>query len=99
MNQETNQQAAYQAQMEVRQNLQREFFSLTHAVFKQNPDGAKWLEQMKQNFLIKQQCAHPDKSESHAFFREGENSVIRLILHSIEQCELLASMQAKENKE
>lgn len=38
---------------------------------------------MKESFIDKLPTADPQKEESHAYYREGQNSIIRAILNNI----------------
>ena len=62
---------------------QQKFIDLTYATFKVNPYGAEWLELMKGNFIENIPVADPSKDEKHAFYREGQNSIIRAIYNNI----------------
>lgn len=62
---------------------QERYLHLCHAVFKQNEKGAEWLEFMRKCLLEKLTAADPSKESSHAYFREGQNSMIRAIIQNI----------------
>jgi hypothetical protein len=62
---------------------QEKYLHLCHAVFKQNEKGAEWLEFMKKCLVEKLPTADPSKDPSHGFYREGQNSLIRAIIHNI----------------
>lgn len=64
-----------------------EFNALTHRVFKQSADGAKWLSLVQQDFILGLPVAHPDKDPNHAYFREGQNTLIRQIASIVRQVE------------
>ena len=61
----------------------QKFIDLTYATFKANPYGAEWIELMKENFIEKVAVADPSKDEKHAYYREGQNSIIRAIVNNI----------------
>lgn len=64
-----------------------EFEALTHKVFKQSPDGAKWLSLVQQDFILGLPVAHPDRDSNHAYFREGQNTLIRQIAGIVKKVE------------
>lgn len=62
---------------------QEHFLGLTYAVFKINREGREWLDFMKDSLVDKLPVADPSKDANHAFYREGQNSIIRAILQNI----------------
>lgn len=69
---------------------QSRFDALTHKVFRQNKDGAAWLAEVKESLLVKQKTADPNKPEAFAFYREGQNDWVRMVLQSINSAEARA---------
>jgi len=64
---------------------------LVYKVFELNEDGKKWLETVKEDYLLNQSVSvvqNPsggyDFCEKHAFFRDGQNSFIRSLMQLIE---------------
>ena len=82
---------AAKQQQEARDFMEK-FHNLTHRVFKQNKDGQEWLALVTDHFVLKQLCADPSKESSHGFFREGQNTFIRLCHEVIEAVEKKAEM-------
>ncbi len=72
---------------------QEHFLELTFSVFKINREGREWLEIMKDSLVDKLPVADPSKDSHHAFYREGQNSMIRAILQNIR----LQEEQTKKN--
>lgn len=57
--------------------------SLCYGAFKLNREGKEWLAIMKESLIEKLPVADPSKDISHAFFREGQNSIVRGIEQNI----------------
>jgi hypothetical protein len=66
---------------------QEDFLALTYAVFNINREGKEWLAFMKEAFLEKLPVADPTKDDHHAYYREGQNSIIRSIPQNIKAYE------------
>jgi len=62
---------------------QEYFLSLCYAVFKIDKKGKEWLGFMKDSLVDKLPVADPTKDSNHAFYREGQNSIIRAISQNI----------------
>lgn len=62
---------------------QERFKSLIYTIFVHSPDGRELLNLMKEIYL-QQPCSHPDRPDWFAYFRDGENHVIRTILQICE---------------
>ena len=61
---------------------QEHYLHLTHSVFS-SEKGKQWVEFMRDSFLEKLPVADPSKDLNHAFYREGQNSIIRSIFQNI----------------
>lgn len=81
------------------QAKQEHYLSLVYTVFKTNSQGVELLALLKESLLEKIAVADPDKSESHAFFREGQNSIIRSFAANIAAYEQVISANAKKTTE
>jgi hypothetical protein len=66
---------------------QERFLQLCHIVFKQNKDGKELLDTLKDALVDKAPVADPEKSDNHAFYREGQNSIVRSFGANIEAYE------------
>ena len=77
----TNEQA--KIELEKHQKKMREEYEeicgLTYYLFTQVDKGKRWLEIHSKGFLERNQTADPDKSANHAFWRDGQNSIFRMI--------------------
>jgi hypothetical protein len=69
--------------------------SLCYGAFKINREGKEWLAIMKESLVEKLPVADPSKDASHAFYREGQNSILR----SIEQNIYLHEQDIKKNNQ
>jgi len=69
---------------------QERFITLCYNVFQLNKDGKELLFLLKESLIDKTPVADPTKSESHAYFREGQNNIIRSLYANIELAETLA---------
>lgn len=78
----TEQKALDEAQLKEQNS---DFMQLCHKVFEQNEDGKRLLSMLKSSLLEQSPVADPNKSEAHAYFREGQNHLVRSILANIEQ--------------
>lgn len=58
---------------------------LCYETFEKCKSGKQLLEKLKNDWLVASQVADPSKSESHAFYREGQNQVIRFFINAVEQ--------------
>ena len=72
---------------------QEYYLALTYAAFHTNPAGKEWIEFMRDSFLNKLPVADPGKDLNHAFYREGQNSLIRSVFQNMDAYEL----KIKEN--
>ena len=88
----SHQQAAFEAKQEA-------FLHLCYHVFKTNKKGAELLETLRDSLVFKATVADPEKSEKHAFYREGQNSVIKLLYHNIELYERVIERNAIKTAE
>jgi hypothetical protein len=59
-------------------------FQLLHSVFTSSPQGKELLDLLIKRYLYAP-CAHQNAPEWFAYFRDGENNVIRSFMRSIEQ--------------
>jgi hypothetical protein len=57
--------------------------SLCYGTFKINREGKEWLAIMKESLVEKLPVADPSKDANHAFYREGQNSILRSIEQNI----------------
>jgi len=62
---------------------QEQFMALCYGAFKMNKEGKEWLDFMVDTFLQKLPVSDPSKDSSYAFYREGQNSLIRSILQNM----------------
>lgn len=72
---------------------QEHFLGLTYSVFKTSREGTEWLAFMKESLVERLPVADPSQDANHAFYREGQNSILR----AIEQNIRLHEGQIKEN--
>ena len=75
------------------------FLGLCYKVFKVNLDGAELLKILKENLIEIAAVADPDKSDNHAFYREGQNSIIRSLGANIVAYEKVMNENAKKTSE
>lgn len=60
------------------------FFKLCFEVFEQNAKGKELLSILKESLIEMSPVAEPGKEASYAYFREGQNHVIRSLYANIE---------------
>ncbi len=77
--------------IDIRDEMQRreDLNKLCHRVLASNEDGKKLMEWLR-NITIEQPAAVPGSDSSFAYFREGQNSIVRDLENRIKL--------AKENK-
>ena len=85
-----NKQDKINKQQELLRAKEDRFLHLCHSVFKNNAEGAELIAILKDSFIEKLPVSDPDKSSNHAYFREGQNSVIRALLNNIKVYEARA---------
>jgi len=73
-----------QEQLKLKQESDR-FLQLCYNVFEHDAQGRELLDIFKESLLMKAPVADPNKDSNHAYFREGQNHVIRSIMTNIEQ--------------
>ena len=71
-------------QQKMQQKSER-FLQLCYNVFEDNEQGRELLAIFKESLIDMAPVADPSKDASHAYFREGQNHVIRSIISNIEQ--------------
>lgn len=74
---------------------QQNYAAITLEAFEKSEAGKKWFELTKEMFLYKHPVADPAKSDSFAYHREGQNSMLRLIE---QQCNLAKSFAKEATK-
>ena len=62
---------------------QEDYMSLCYGAFELNREGKEWLAIIKESLIERLPVADPDKDVNHAFFREGQNSMVRGIEQNI----------------
>ena len=62
---------------------QLDYMSLCYGAFKINREGKEWLATIKESLIERLAVADPEKDANHAFFREGQNSMVRGIEQNI----------------
>lgn len=67
-----------------------------HAIFS-SAEGQVALEQLKYSYLM-QPVADPNKSEAHAYVREGENNLIRFFMQLPELKSQLVKLSQPEKQ-
>jgi len=60
------------------------FLQLCYNVFEDNEQGKELLAIFKESLIEMAPVADPSKDANHAFFREGQNHVIRSIIANIQ---------------
>lgn len=81
------------AQIEIKAKQER-FLFLCYAVFKQNPEGKELFETLRESLIEKTPVADPESTDKHAFYREGQNSIVRSFGANIESYEKVARANA-----
>ena len=71
------------------------FLFLCYAVFQQHPEGVELMAMLKESFLEQVPVADPAKEASHAYFREGQNAMVRALANNAKAYEI----KAKENNQ
>lgn len=66
---------------------QESFLGLCYAAFKISKEGAEWLKFMNDSLIEKVPVADPSKDSNHAYYREGQNSIVRGIYQNIRMYE------------
>lgn len=69
------------------------FLFLCYAVFQQCPEGVELMALLKESFIDQVPVADPGKEASYAFFREGQNAMIRALANNAKAYETLAKQQ------
>ena len=78
---------------------QEKWLHLCYDVFKTYPRGAELLEKLKTSLMIESPAADPEKTDKHAFFREGQNSLVRSFVQNIKAYEMVMQKNAKKTED
>jgi hypothetical protein len=77
--------------------LDKRIQQLLVSLFDKNPEGKELLQLLRQVYLVSMPVAPWNKESAYAYYREGQNQLIRSFSIIIEQAKLEAKLEGEKN--